>query len=119
MLTEVLERAEFLKELPRHLSAYWNFVAATAGDRQALRALSQASDPPLSTAAASAIAVPTLAVSGENDLVLGQGPRLAQALGQGRYLGVAGADHFSLAADPAVKAAVVQFMPSTNSEQLK
>ena len=41
------------------------------------------------------IAIPTLVISGQNDLVLGQGPRLAQALGQGKYVEVPGADHFS------------------------
>jgi pimeloyl-ACP methyl ester carboxylesterase len=118
-LTEVLKRTEYPKDLPKQLSAYWNFVAATAGDWQALRALSQASYPPLSTTAASAITIPTLVISGQNDLVLGRGPLLAQALGQGRYLEVPGADHFSLAADAAVKAAVAQFMQSANGEPLE
>ena len=109
-LLEVLDRTEYPKDLPKHLSTYWNFVAATGGDWQALRALAQASYAPLAPADALAIKIPTLVISGQSDLVLGQGPRLAQALGQGVYVEVPGADHFSLAADPDVKAAVARFI---------
>ncbi|MES2885589.1 MAG: alpha/beta hydrolase [Pseudomonadota bacterium] len=109
-LAQVLDRSEYPKDLPKHLSAYWNFVTATGGDREALRALAAAEFPPLSAADAAAITVPTLVISGEKDLVLGQGPRLAAVLGQGQYLQMAGADHFSLAADAAVKAAVTDFL---------
>lgn len=116
-LLEVLGRTEYPKDLPKHLSTYWNFVAATDGDRQALRALAQASYPPLATTDASAITVPTLVISGQSDLVLGQGPKLAQALGNGNYLELPGADHFSLAADPGVKAAVARFMRPAVAEQ--
>ncbi len=109
-LAQVLDRTEYPKDLPKHLSAYWNFVTATGGDRAALRALA-ASDFPASTAvAAAAVAVPTLVVSGEKDLVLGQGPRLAAALGKGEYRLVAGADHFALATDAVVKQAVADFL---------
>jgi len=109
-LAQVLEREKYPDDLPKHLAAYWNFVAATAGDKIALRALAQASYPPLATAEAAAIAVPTLVVSAQNDMVLGCGPRLAQALGCAEYLEVAGADHFSLAVDPGTKAAVSHFL---------
>ena len=109
-LAQVLDRSEYPHDLPKHLAAYWNFIAATAGDRDALRALSQASYPPLSTAEALAISIPTLVVSGQNDAVLGRGPRLAQALGHGEYLEVPGADHFSLAADASTQAAVARFL---------
>jgi pimeloyl-ACP methyl ester carboxylesterase len=109
-LGPVLARAEYPAELPRHQSTYWNFVKRTGGDVEALVAFSKASYPPLSIAQAGAVKVPTLVVSGEKDLVLGQGRRLAQALGKGTYLELAGADHFSLAADAAVQAAAVSFV---------
>lgn len=109
-LLDVLGRTEYPKDLPKHLATYWNFVAATGGDRQALRALAQASYAPLSKTDAAAITIPTLVVSGQADLVLGQGPKLAQSLGQGSYIEVPGADHFALAADPGVKAAVANFI---------
>lgn len=109
-LAMVLQRTQYPRDLPKHLAAYWNFVTTTGGDPLALQALAQASYPPLSTPAAAAITIPTLVVSGERDLVLGQGPRLAQALAHGAYLEVAGADHFSLAADPVTRAAVTGFL---------
>lgn len=109
-LAPVLERSEYPKDMPKHLAAYWNFVAATGGDREALRALSLASYPVLTNVEAAAITVPTLVISGEKDLVLGQGPRLAAALGSGQYLEIAGADHFTLASDPAVLTAVSSFL---------
>jgi pimeloyl-ACP methyl ester carboxylesterase len=113
-LLEVIDRTEYPKDLPKHLSTYWNFIAATGGDRHALRALAHASYAPLSITDAAAIIIPTLVVSGQADLVLGQGPKLAQSLGQGSYVEVPGADHFSLAADSGVKAAVSVFMrPAT------
>lgn len=116
-LQEVLIRTEYPKDLPKHLAMYWNFVAGTGGDWQALRALAQASYPALSKEDASAIRDPTLVISGQDDLVLGQGPGLAQALGQGQYLEVPGADHFSLSVDPGVKAAVAQFLLPGVAEQ--
>lgn len=110
VLALVVGRTEYPNDLPKHLAAYWNFIAATAGDRRALLALSQADYPPLTTEEASAIPQPILVVSGENDMVLGRGPRLARALGCGEYLEVEGADHFSLAADTGVKTAVAHFL---------
>jgi pimeloyl-ACP methyl ester carboxylesterase len=112
-LLEVIDRTEYPKDLPKHLSTYWNFIAATGGDRQALQALAQARYAPLSSTDVSAISIPTRVISGQSDLVLGQGAKLAQALGQGSYLEIPNADHFSLAADPRVKADVAQFMRPT------
>lgn len=109
-LGQVLDRSEYPKDLPKHLAAYWNFVAATGGDRSALRALAAGDFPASTAAAAAAVAIPTLVISGEKDLVLGQGPRLASALGSGEYLQIAGADHFALATDAAVKAEVARFL---------
>jgi pimeloyl-ACP methyl ester carboxylesterase len=109
-LALVLGRAEYPRDLPRHLAAYWNFVAAAGGDTSALLALCQAEYPHVPEEEAGSISIPTLVVSGEHDKVLGRGPRLAGALGRGEYLEVEGADHFSLAADSQVKAAVAGFL---------
>jgi len=76
----------------------------------AMLALAKASYPPLPVEEASSIDVPELVVSGEKDLVLGRGPRLADALGTGEYLEVAGADHFSLAADLGTREAVARYL---------
>lgn len=109
-LVVVAERPEYPHDLPRHAAAYWNLVEATGGDRAALKAFAQAEYPPLSVADAQGITHPVLVVSGDNDRVLGRGPRLASALGNAKYLEVPGGDHFSLAADETVKEAVARFI---------
>lgn len=116
-LAVVLARTEYPRDLPRHLAAYWNFAEQTAGDRVALQAAAQASYPALSVEQAAAIRTPTLVVSGENDPVLGRGPRLASSLGNGEYLEIAGADHFSLAADVGTQAAVGSFLSTPSPRQ--
>jgi len=109
-LAVVAGRSEYPRDLPRHAAAYWNFIESTGGDRAAMKAFAEARYPPLSVADAHGITHPVLVVSGDNDRVLGRGPRLASALGNARYLEVAGADHFSLAADETVQDAVANFM---------
>jgi pimeloyl-ACP methyl ester carboxylesterase len=109
-MLQVLERKSYPKDLPKHIATYWNFIEATQGDRAALRALALAEYPPVSPAAAAAIKVPTLVISGSNDAVLGQGAQLAGAFAQGSYQEIAGADHFSLAMDPRVQTAVADFL---------
>lgn len=109
-LAKVFERTEYPRDLPKHQSAYWKILEAVGGDRLAMLALSRASYPAITTAQAADIDVPTLVISGEVDPVLGRGPRLAAALGRGEYLEIAGANHFALAMDPAVRAAVARFL---------
>lgn len=109
-LAVVADRSEYPQDLPKHAAAYWNFIEATGGDRAAMKAFAEAHYPPLSVADAQCIKHPILVVSGESDRVLGRGPRLASALGNAQYLEVAGADHFSLAADETVKDAVATFL---------
>lgn len=114
-LAVVADRSEYPQDLPRHAAAYWNFIEATGGDRAALKAFAEARYPPLSVAEAQSIKHPVLVVSGDSDKVLGRGARLAAALGNAEYLEVAGADHFSLAADETVKDVVASFL--VGSEQ--
>ena len=113
-LAVVADRSEYPRDLPKHAAAYWNFIEATGGDRAALKAFAEADYPPLSVADARAITHSVLVVSGDSDRVLGRGPRLAGALGNATYLEVAGADHFSLAADETVQEAVADFLDATN-----
>lgn len=113
-LAVVAERSVYPRDLPKHAAAYWNFIEATGGDRAALKAFAEARYPPLSLDEAQSIKHPVLVVSGGNDKVLGRGPRLAGALGNAEYLEVAGADHFSLAADDTVKDAVAAFLAAGN-----
>lgn len=109
-LAIVCDRSEYPHDLPKHVATYWAFIQATGGDRAALKACAEASYPPLSIGEAQSIKHPVLVVSGDRDQVLGHGRRLAAALGNGRYLEVEGADHFSLAADESVKDAVAGFL---------
>ena len=109
-LAAVADRSEYPRDLPKHAAAYWNFIEATGGDRAALKAFAEARYPPLSADDAQRITHPILVVSGDSDRVLGSGPRLAGALGNGRYLEVAGGDHFSLAADETLQEAVADFL---------
>jgi pimeloyl-ACP methyl ester carboxylesterase len=109
-LALVIGRTEYPSDLPKHLAAYWNFIEATGGDKQAMLAMSEAEYPSLTTQEAGAISIPTLVVSGGKDMVLGCGPRLAEALACGEYVEVEAADHFSLAADVATQARVVDFL---------
>ncbi|MFT6216049.1 MAG: pimeloyl-ACP methyl ester carboxylesterase, partial [Roseivirga sp.] len=43
------------------------------------------------------IETPTLIISGEKDLVLGTGQKVAQTLTSGEYVEIEAADHFTLA----------------------
>ena len=110
VVAAVLSRSEYPGDLPRHVAAYWKFIHDAGGDWLAGVAAASASYPPLSVEEASRIEVPVLVISGELDPVLGRAPRLARALARGRYLEVAGADHFALAADAGTQAAVAQFL---------
>jgi pimeloyl-ACP methyl ester carboxylesterase len=113
-LAAVADRSAYPRDLPKHAATYWNFIESTGGDRAALKAFAEARYPPLSLDDARSITHPVLVVSGDSDRVLGRGPRLAGALGKARYLEVAGADHFSLAADATVQEAVADFLQAPN-----
>jgi pimeloyl-ACP methyl ester carboxylesterase len=114
-LAVVADRSEYPQDLPKHAAAYWTFIQATGGDRAALKAFAEASYPPLSVGEAKNIKHPVLIVSGDNDKVLGRGPRLSAALGNATYLEVQGADHFSLAPDETVQDAVADFLDAPDA----
>ncbi len=93
-LCEALSRTHFPADLPEHVAAYWNFATTVSGDRAAAAAAACAIYPPCSATEAARISAPVLVVSGEKDLVLGTGARLAQALPEGQYIEIKAADHF-------------------------
>ncbi len=109
-LQQALERPEFPADLPSHIAAYWGFATKVGGDR--LASLAAASAPMLATTPSDAgtIKVPVLVVSGQVDPVLGQGPQLAKSIPMGRYVEVAGADHFALASHPQAQTEVANFL---------
>jgi pimeloyl-ACP methyl ester carboxylesterase len=109
-LCDAVSRSHFPTDLPDHVAAYWNFATHVGGDRASAAAAARAAYPPCSDAEAARISALVLVVSGENDLVLGTGARLAQALPQGKYLEIQNADHFSLSVDATVQTAVADFL---------
>ncbi len=117
-LANVFERTEYPRDLPEHQSAYWKIPEAVGGDRLAMLALECASYPAITPEEAAAIDVPTLVISGAEDPVLGRGPRLAAALGRGEYLEIAGANHFALAMEPAVRGAVAHVVEVEGGSRL-
>ena len=114
VLAEAVSRSEFPDDLPEHVAAYWTFVTQSGGSREAISSAAKAEYPVLSIALAAEIQAPVLVVSGERDPVLGQGLRLAEALGQGEYLEIEKADHFNLAAKNSVKKAITAFFMKHN-----
>ena len=109
-LIDVLARPDFPANLPSHFAMYWKFATKVGGDRVAALAAASAPYPACSLENAATIEVPVLVVSGECDPVLGRGPRLAQAIPQGRYVEIPGADHFMLARDETAQVAAVEFL---------
>jgi len=109
-IAAAVSRPEFPADLPSHAATYWTFATNVGGDRQAALAAARASYPVCDVADLTRVDVPVLVVSGERDPVLGRGPRLAAAFPKGRYVEIAGADHFQLAAHKAVRSAAAEFL---------
>jgi pimeloyl-ACP methyl ester carboxylesterase len=109
-LARALDSDHYPTELPKHVAMYWNFATKVGGDRLASAAAARAHYPVCTPEEAGRIAAEVLVISGEIDPVLGQGPVLARSLAHGRYLEIAGADHFMLAASDEAKEAVAQFL---------
>jgi pimeloyl-ACP methyl ester carboxylesterase len=109
-LAHALDRPDYPVDLPRHVATYWNFATKVGGDRLAAAAAARAHYPPCTPAEIRHVHCPVLVVSGEQDPVLGTGPRLAQALPHGRYLEIPGADHFNLTLNEQAQKAVATFL---------
>ena len=115
VLSEIVQRPEFPGDLPPHQAAYWTFADQAPGCREALAFAGKAEFPVCEPREVATIEVPVLVVSADNDLVLGTGARLAEALPNGTFLEIAGADHFSLALDEDVQTAVADFLANANA----
>jgi pimeloyl-ACP methyl ester carboxylesterase len=109
-LVEILGWEELSAEVPPQVAFYWNFAESVGGGRAGIAAALSGEYPPCSPEEAATVEVPVLVVSGDQDVVLGTGPRVADALPRGRYLEVAGADHFTLAVNEDVQRAVADFL---------
>jgi pimeloyl-ACP methyl ester carboxylesterase len=109
-LARALDRDHYPAELPKHVAMYWNFATKVGGDRLASAAAARAHYPVCMAEEAGRVAADVLVISGEIDPVLGQGPQLARSFAHGRYLEIAGADHFMLAASDEAKGAAANFL---------
>ena len=109
-LARALDYDHYPAKLPKHVAMYWNFATKVGGDRLASAAAARAHYPVCTAEEAGRVAADVLVISGEIDPVLGQGPVLARSLAHGRYLEIAGADHFMLAAIGEAKDAVAHFL---------
>jgi pimeloyl-ACP methyl ester carboxylesterase len=109
-LAHALDSDHYPAELPKHVAMYWNFATKVGGDRLASAAAARAHYPFCTPEEAVLVAADVLVISGEIDPVLGKGPLLARALAHGRYLEIAGADHFMLAASEEAKEAATHFL---------
>tara|TARA_R110002126_G_scaffold289689_1_gene445267 strand:- start:129 stop:893 length:765 start_codon:yes stop_codon:yes gene_type:complete len=107
---KVFSYDSFPSQLPSHISAYWTFLNEVGLDRESMIAMSLGKYPPLTVQSAAEIEVPTLIISGELDLVLGKGHKVAQTLPQGEYLEIKDANHFELATDKKVHQSTIKFL---------
>ena len=80
---KVFSYNSYPSHLPNHIAAYWNFIKEFGLDKESMIALSLGKYPPLTAQNATEIEIPTLIISGEMDLVLGKGEKVAQSLPQG------------------------------------
>ena len=109
-MAEILAFETFPSHLPSHISAYWNFLNQVGLDRESMVAFSRAKYPALTAEDVTGIDTPALIISGTNDLVLGTGQKAAEALPNGEYLEIEGADHFTLALDKKTHLSTVEFL---------
>ncbi|WP_422359508.1 alpha/beta fold hydrolase [Reichenbachiella sp.] len=112
-LGKVFDFETFPDHLPKHVSAYWSFFKELGLDRESMKAFSKASYPNLSIEEVESIQVPTLIISGENDLVLGQGKQVAQKLVNGEYSEIKNTDHFTLAIEPNTHHKAIDYLKRT------
>ncbi|TYA56694.1 alpha/beta fold hydrolase [Formosa maritima] len=100
----------FPSHLPKHISAYWNFLNEVGLDRESMIAMSLGKYSTLTAENAAEIKIPTLIISGEMDLVLGKGQKVAQALPNGEYLEIKGANHFELVTEKKAHKSTIKFL---------
>lgn len=110
LLLDALNRTEYPADLPQHIATYWMLATRIGGDRLASAAAARGDYPAASAQTLAHIDTSVLVISGERDPVLGTGAQLAAALPQGRYLEIAGADHFQLSTDDRAQNAVADFL---------
>lgn len=109
-LAKVFAYDSFPSHLPSHISAYWSFLNEVGLERKYMIAFSQANYQHITAEKAAEIDIPILIISGEKDLVLGQGQKVAQTLPRGEYLEIKGANHFTLATEKETHVSTIEFL---------
>ena len=109
-LAKVFSYDSFPSHLPNHVSAYWSFLNEVGLDRKSMIAFSLANYTNLTADKAAEINIPILIISGENDLVLGQGEKVAETLPKGKYIEIEGANHFTLATERETHKTTIEFL---------
>ena len=109
-MVEILGWPEIPADVPPAVAFYYNFAESVGGSRAGVAAALSGAYPPCTPEEAATVDVPVLVVSGDQDVVLGMGPRVAEAIPKSRYLEIAGADHFNLAVNAVVQRAVADFL---------
>jgi pimeloyl-ACP methyl ester carboxylesterase len=109
-LTDLLSYETFPSHLPSHISVYWNFFKQVGLEKESMIAFSLAKYRPLTAQKVAEIYVPTLIISGQKDLVLGTGQKVASTLLNGKYLEIKDATHFSLATEREVHLSSIQYL---------
>lgn len=77
-LAKLLSYDRFPSHLQNHISAYWSCYKQIGLEKESMIAFILAKYPPLSAQKASKINIPILIISGEKDLMLGQGQNITE-----------------------------------------
>jgi pimeloyl-ACP methyl ester carboxylesterase len=109
-LAKLFSFETFPSHLPSHIAAYWDFIHQLGLDKKSMIAFSQGDYPSLTAKEAHEIKTPTLIISGEKDLVLGRGQKVAETLANSKYLEIKEANHFTLATKKEPHLATIEFL---------
>ncbi|HJR19209.1 MAG TPA: alpha/beta hydrolase, partial [Actinomycetota bacterium] len=101
---------EIPDDVPPSVAFYYNFAESVGGSRAGVATALSGDFTPCTPEEAKSVEVPVLVVSGDQDIVLGTGRAVADALPRGRYMEIPGADHFILAVNEDVQRAVARFL---------
>ncbi|MGH2793545.1 MAG: alpha/beta fold hydrolase [Actinomycetota bacterium] len=109
-MVEILHWSEIPDDVPPSVAFYYNFAESVGGSRAGVATALSGDFTPCTPEEAKSVEVPVLVVSGDQDIVLGTGRAVADALPRGRYMEIPGADHFILAVNEDVQRAVASFL---------
>ena len=114
-MVEILGWPELPDGIPDSVAFYYNMAELVGGSRSGVAASLSGEYPPCSMEEAASIRIPVLVVSGDEDIVLGMAPQLAETIPNARYMAVPGADHFGLAVNAEVQREVGDFLASAST----